>query len=86
MSGRQAGKHGRARIVRFDDRVADSEVWQLPGLWFNADELRALLTREWTAWVEADPNPGSPADGLRSLGTPRPHSCHALTGDLPVRA
>jgi predicted DNA-binding transcriptional regulator YafY len=31
---------------RFDDQVADSEVWQLPGLWFNADELRALLTMD----------------------------------------
>jgi predicted DNA-binding transcriptional regulator YafY len=31
---------------RFDDAVADSELWQLPGLWFNADELRALLTMD----------------------------------------
>ena len=31
---------------RFDDTVADSEVWQLPGLWFSADELRALLTMD----------------------------------------
>ena len=29
---------------RLDDRVEDSAAWQLPGLWFNADELRALLT------------------------------------------
>jgi len=31
---------------RFDDKVADRELWQLPGLWFNADELRALLTMD----------------------------------------
>src|SRR5512135_1339787 len=31
---------------RFDDQVSDSQVWQLPGLWFNADELRALLTMD----------------------------------------
>jgi len=31
---------------RFDESVADSEVWQLPGLWFSADELRALLTMD----------------------------------------
>jgi predicted DNA-binding transcriptional regulator YafY len=31
---------------RFDDAVADRELWQLPGLWFTADELRALLTMD----------------------------------------
>ena len=31
---------------RFDDRVEDSAAWQLPGLWFSADELRALLTAD----------------------------------------
>ena len=31
---------------RFDDSVADHELWQLPGLWFTADELRALLTMD----------------------------------------
>lgn len=30
----------------FDTSVADSEVWQLPGLWFSADELVALLTMD----------------------------------------
>jgi predicted DNA-binding transcriptional regulator YafY len=29
-----------------DDKVADSALWQLPGLWFSADELRALLTMD----------------------------------------
>ena len=29
---------------RLDDRVEDSAAWQLPGLWFSADELQALLT------------------------------------------
>jgi predicted DNA-binding transcriptional regulator YafY len=31
---------------RFDDKVEDSAVWQLPGLWFTADELVALLTMD----------------------------------------
>ncbi len=31
---------------RFDDSIADRELWQLPGLWFTADELRALLTMD----------------------------------------
>jgi predicted DNA-binding transcriptional regulator YafY len=31
---------------RYDDSVADSALWQLPGLWFTADELRALLTMD----------------------------------------
>jgi predicted DNA-binding transcriptional regulator YafY len=31
---------------RFDDKVEDSAVWQLPGLWFTADELRALITMD----------------------------------------
>lgn len=31
---------------RFDDKVADRELWQLPGLWFNAQELQALLTMD----------------------------------------
>jgi predicted DNA-binding transcriptional regulator YafY len=31
---------------RFDESVEDSELWQLPGLWFSADELRALLTMD----------------------------------------
>ncbi|NJD31660.1 MAG: WYL domain-containing protein [Gammaproteobacteria bacterium] len=31
---------------RFDDKVEDRAVWELPGLWFSADELRALLTMD----------------------------------------
>jgi predicted DNA-binding transcriptional regulator YafY len=31
---------------RFDDAVADRELWQLPGLWFSAAELEALLTMD----------------------------------------
>jgi predicted DNA-binding transcriptional regulator YafY len=31
---------------RYDDKVEDREAWQLPGLWFSADELRALLTMD----------------------------------------
>jgi len=31
---------------RFDDKVEDSAVWQLPGLWFTSDELVALLTMD----------------------------------------
>ncbi|MGB7903652.1 MAG: WYL domain-containing protein [Steroidobacteraceae bacterium] len=30
----------------FDPAIADSELWQLPGLWFSADELQALLTMD----------------------------------------
>jgi len=29
-----------------DDKVSDSALWQLPGLWFSAGELRALLTMD----------------------------------------
>lgn len=31
---------------RYAEGVADRELWQLPGLWFSADELRALLTMD----------------------------------------
>ncbi len=31
---------------RFDDKVEDIAVWQLPGLYFTADELRALITMD----------------------------------------
>jgi predicted DNA-binding transcriptional regulator YafY len=30
----------------FDPAIADSQLWQLPGLWFSADELQALLTMD----------------------------------------
>jgi predicted DNA-binding transcriptional regulator YafY len=30
----------------FDPRVEDSGLWQLPGLWFSAEELQALLTMD----------------------------------------
>ena len=30
----------------FDPTIADSDLWQLPGLWFSADELQALLTMD----------------------------------------
>jgi len=40
---------------RYDDTVADSALWQLPGLWFTADELRALLTMDQ---LLADLQPG----------------------------
>jgi predicted DNA-binding transcriptional regulator YafY len=35
-----------AEAYRYDDAVADRALWQLPGLWFSADELRALLTMD----------------------------------------
>jgi predicted DNA-binding transcriptional regulator YafY len=35
-----------AGAYRFDPKVADSDLWQLPGLWFNAEELQALLTMD----------------------------------------
>lgn len=31
---------------RFDSGVADRELWELPGLWFTAAELQALLTMD----------------------------------------
>src|SRR5512147_2751902 len=31
---------------RFDQGIADAALWQLPGLWFSADELQALLTMD----------------------------------------
>jgi predicted DNA-binding transcriptional regulator YafY len=31
---------------RFDDKIADAELWELPGLWFTADELLALLSMD----------------------------------------
>jgi predicted DNA-binding transcriptional regulator YafY len=31
---------------RFEQGVADQVQWQLPGLWFTADELQALLTMD----------------------------------------
>ena len=31
---------------RFDMGVADKELWQLPGLWFTAQEMQALLTMD----------------------------------------
>src|SRR5512134_95693 len=40
---------------RFDDKVEDGALWQLPGLWFNAQELRALLTMDQ---LIADLQPG----------------------------
>ena len=40
---------------RFDDKVEDRALWQLPGLWFNAQELRALLTMDQ---LIADLQPG----------------------------
>jgi predicted DNA-binding transcriptional regulator YafY len=30
----------------FDPAIADSALWQLPGLWFSAEELQALLTMD----------------------------------------
>jgi len=34
------------QAYRFDEKVEDAAVWQLPGLWFTADELVALLTMD----------------------------------------
>jgi predicted DNA-binding transcriptional regulator YafY len=31
---------------RLDEKAGDGALWQLPGLWFNAQELRALLTMD----------------------------------------
>ncbi len=34
------------KAYAFDPAIADSQLWQLPGLWFSADELQALLTMD----------------------------------------
>ena len=34
------------KAYAFDHAIADSQLWQLPGLWFSADELQALLTMD----------------------------------------
>lgn len=49
---------------RFDDAVADRELWQLPGLWFNAQELQALLTMDR---LLADLQPGLLSESLGPL-------------------
>ena len=51
---------------RFDDKVEDSAVWQLPGLWFTADELRALLTMDQ---LIAELEPGVLSELIRPLRT-----------------
>jgi len=35
-----------SNAYRFDDKVADRERYQLPGLWFSPEEILALLTLE----------------------------------------
>jgi predicted DNA-binding transcriptional regulator YafY len=35
-----------AEAYRFEDAIEDRGRWELPGLWFNADELLALLTMD----------------------------------------
>jgi predicted DNA-binding transcriptional regulator YafY len=52
------------QAYRFDDKVEDRALWQLPGLWFNAEELRALLTMDQ---LIADLQPGVLAERVAPL-------------------
>ncbi|MCE3284365.1 MAG: helix-turn-helix type 11 domain protein [Steroidobacteraceae bacterium] len=49
---------------RFDMGVADQELWQLPGLWFTAEEMQALLTMDK---LLADLQPGVLSEAVAPL-------------------
>ncbi len=49
---------------RFDLGVADKELWQLPGLWFTAAEMQALLTMDK---LLADLQPGVLSEAIAPL-------------------
>jgi len=49
---------------RFDAGVADQASWQLPGLWFTASEMQALLTMDR---LLADLQPGVLSDAIAPL-------------------
>ena len=48
----------------FDLGVADKELWQLPGLWFTAEEMQALLTMDK---LLADLQPGVLSEAVAPL-------------------
>ena len=73
---------------RFDDKVEDSAVWQLPGLWFTADELVALLTMDR---LLADLEPGVLSEligpfrkRLKDLLTSGEHSAETVASRIRV--
>jgi len=75
---------------RFDDRVEDSAVWELPGLWFSADELVALLTMDR---LLADLEPGVLTEligpfrrRLKELLASGEHSAEAVANRIRVLA
>jgi predicted DNA-binding transcriptional regulator YafY len=75
---------------RLDDKVADSAVWQLPGLWFSADELLALLTMDR---LLADLGPGVLSEAIepfrkriRSLLAAGERSADEVTNRIRVLA
>jgi predicted DNA-binding transcriptional regulator YafY len=49
---------------RYDLKVADRELWQLPGLWFTAEEMLALLTMDR---LLADLQPGVLSEAVAPL-------------------
>lgn len=49
---------------RFDGGVADKELWELPGLWFTAEEMQALLTMDR---LLADLQPGVLSESIAPL-------------------
>jgi predicted DNA-binding transcriptional regulator YafY len=72
----------------FDDKVEDRAVWQLPGLWFTADELVALLTMD-RLLAELEPGLLSQLTGpirrrLRSLLESGDHTAAAIADRIRV--
>jgi predicted DNA-binding transcriptional regulator YafY len=51
-------------VYRFDMGVADKELWELPGLWFTAEEMQALLTMDK---LLADLQPGVLSEAVAPL-------------------
>jgi predicted DNA-binding transcriptional regulator YafY len=75
---------------RFDMGVADKELWQLPGLWFTAEEMQALLTMDR---LLADLQPGVLSESvaplrkrLRELLGSRPHSADDIAKRIRILA
>ncbi|HET9694501.1 MAG TPA: WYL domain-containing protein [Steroidobacteraceae bacterium] len=75
---------------RFDMGVADKELWQLPGLWFTAEEMQALLTMDK---LLADLQPGVLSEAiaplrkrLRELLGSRQHSAEDVARRIRILA
>ena len=75
---------------RFELGVADRELWQLPGLWFTAEEMQALLTMDK---LLGDLQPGVLAEAvaplrkrLRELLATRQHSAEDISKRIRILA